>query len=126
MTGWIFGNERDRQWTQKIFEESYRFQNPLRQNKTHVNALKALLRIPYNSIHSVVVFAGDADLMTEMPDNVIFLSELAGYIKSFKTPVFSPIEAQRICVALSTSRLEPSWETHQDHLRNVKDRTGSG
>lgn len=126
MTGWIFGNARDRHWTQKIFDDTYRFQNPLRQNKTHVDALKAVLRIPRSKIHSVVVFAGDADLMTEMPDNVLFLYELADYIKSFRTPVFSPIEARNICVALSTRRLEPSRETDQEHLSNVRERTGPG
>ena len=126
MTGWIFGNARDRHWTQKIFGDTYRFQNPLRQNKTHVDALKTVLRIPRSKIHSVVVFAGDADLMTEMPDNVLYLYELADYIKSFRTPVFSPMEARNICVALTARRLEPSWETDQEHLSNVRERTGSG
>ena len=65
-------------------------------------------------------------MMTEMPDNVLFLYELADYINSFRTPVFSPIEARNICVALSTRRLEPSWETNQEHLSNVRERTGSG
>lgn len=31
MKGWIFGNAKQKQWTQKIFKYSGKFQNPLRQ-----------------------------------------------------------------------------------------------
>ena len=30
--GWIFGNRKQREWTQQIFRKRSRFQNPLRQN----------------------------------------------------------------------------------------------
>lgn len=43
MKGWIFGGERQRTWTQKLFKESYKFQNPLFQNFKHTQTLKALL-----------------------------------------------------------------------------------
>ena len=39
MQGWIFGSERQAEWTQKIFKRSFRFQNPLRQNYKHTRAL---------------------------------------------------------------------------------------
>ena len=35
MKGWIFGGERDRQWTQSVFGTKYQFQNPLHQNYRH-------------------------------------------------------------------------------------------
>src|SRR3989304_4617983 len=31
-TGWIFGDEKQATWTQKIYRNTYKFQNPLRQN----------------------------------------------------------------------------------------------
>lgn len=54
MKGWIFGSEKDPQWTQKLFKKSFRFQNPLRQNYKHTKALQAALGIPPAAIHSVL------------------------------------------------------------------------
>ena len=31
-SGWVFGNPKDRQWTQTIFKKKSRFQNPRHQN----------------------------------------------------------------------------------------------
>ena len=33
--GWIFGTERQKTWTQKIYKNSYKFQNPLHKNYKH-------------------------------------------------------------------------------------------
>jgi hypothetical protein len=40
LTGWIFGGERSRRWTQVIFGKRYRFQNPLQQNYKHLKAVE--------------------------------------------------------------------------------------
>jgi hypothetical protein len=60
MKGWIFGGERQAQWTQRIYRYTNRFQNPLLQNYTHVKALQALLDVPPETIQSVVSFVGDS------------------------------------------------------------------
>ena len=122
MSGWIFGNERDRQWTQKIYRKSFRFQNPLRQNYKHEKVLEATLSIPRKAIHSVVVFIGDADFKTEMPANVVYIGGLIRYIKSFTTSVFSDSDVVRICNVIEVERLAPSRKTDRDHVRNLKER----
>ena len=43
MTGWIFGNPNDARWTQVIYGDRYRFQNPIRQNYKHVKTVQELL-----------------------------------------------------------------------------------
>jgi len=43
MSGWIFGSERQAQWTQKLYKHTFKFQNPLRQNYKHLKALEAFL-----------------------------------------------------------------------------------
>ena len=45
LTGWIFGDERSRQWTQVIYQNRYRFFNPLRQNYKHVKAVEHSLAL---------------------------------------------------------------------------------
>ena len=41
--GWIFGGERQKMWTQKIYKKSYKFQNPLHQNYKHQKVLEDIL-----------------------------------------------------------------------------------
>src|SRR5690554_4348592 len=45
MSGWIFGGEKQAQWTQQIYKRRFRFQNPLRQNYKHLKALEAALGV---------------------------------------------------------------------------------
>lgn len=40
MRGWIFGSENQAQWTQQIFKQRFKFQNPTRQNYKHLKALE--------------------------------------------------------------------------------------
>jgi hypothetical protein len=76
MKGWIFGNERERNWTQKLRRRTFTFMNPLRQNYKHVKAVQEALDLAPEVIHSVVVFVGRAKFITLMPANVIRLSRL--------------------------------------------------
>jgi restriction system protein len=78
--GWIFGSEKDRNWTQCLKGgKKHQFQNPLFQNRLHMNSLAKELSLPGSVFHSVIYFAGDAIFKTPMPDNVM-RSGLLGYI----------------------------------------------
>lgn len=63
--GWLFGNEKQRYWTQILNygKEKYRFYNPIMQNAGHIKALREqseqLANLP---IFNVVLFAGDCTL----------------------------------------------------------------
>ena len=60
---WIFGNENAENWMQVIFKEKHTFRNPVKQNWSHVYALKdALVDFPQATYYPIVVFAGDATL----------------------------------------------------------------
>jgi hypothetical protein len=122
MKGWIFGGEDQREWTQRLYRKSYRFQNPLRQNYLHVKALEEILRIPSTSIRSVVVFSGDAKFKTQMPSNVTHISGLLRYIRSFKHPVFSQEDCQSILERIEAARLSPTAETGKSHVKGLKKR----
>ena len=63
--GWIFGSGNHNNWTQVLAygKRKYRFYNPVKQNKNHINNLKNTLKqfekIPF---YSIVVFYGDCTL----------------------------------------------------------------
>ncbi|WP_305809980.1 nuclease-related domain-containing protein [Photobacterium kishitanii] len=51
---------RQKQWTQKIYRHSSKFQNPLHQNYKHVKTLESsLLGCSGEQLHSVIVFIGE-------------------------------------------------------------------
>lgn len=122
MSGWIFGNPKHKTWTQVIYEDRYKFQNPLHQNYKHVKALKSLLRLNSLQLHSVVVFVGGCDFMTEMPENVTYLEGFIEYVESKQQPVLVGSEVKAIIEKIEIERLEPSLETHREHVRNLRNR----
>lgn len=123
MRGWIFGGEDQAQWTQKIFKESFRFQNPLRQNYKHVKALEAALDLRPHVIHSVVVFVGEGTFKSPMPPNVTRGGDYITYIKSFRQRVLSESEVQAALSQIQSRRLEPSRKTHRQHVQRLKARS---
>ena len=129
MAGWIFGSERDREWTQ-VFRggKKYKFRNPLRQNYGHVRALEAALaeiRLPRGTVRSVVVFVGKAQFRRAMPANVTVGLDGTRYIQSFRTPVLSDEQVASICQVIDSRRMNPSWATDRKHVRNLRRRYSS-
>lgn len=67
MEGWIFGDEKNSQWTQSLYGKKYKFQNPLHQNYRHIKALSEFLGIGEDKFHSLVMFTSDCTFM-QIPD----------------------------------------------------------
>lgn len=63
-SGWIFGNEHQRYWTQLLAygKEKHRFYNPVMQNAGHIKAIRrGLPQNPGIPIYSVIVFFGNSE-----------------------------------------------------------------
>ncbi|WDZ51929.1 nuclease-related domain-containing protein [Acinetobacter vivianii] len=121
-TGWIFGNARQKQWTQKIYKKSYKFQNPLHQNYKHTKVLETVLNdvVAPEYIHSVIVFTARSEFKTEMPENVCRGKSWLNYIKGFNQEVISPMKQKRIRYRIEKEVLEPSWKTDRQHVEHLK------
>ncbi|UXY53571.1 NERD domain-containing protein [Pseudomonas tohonis] len=122
MSGWIFGSEQQAQWTQKFPKNSYKFQNPLRQNYKHLKALEATLGIAPEHLHSVITFVGGSTFKTVMPANVTQGIGFIRYIKSYQQPVFSDAQVATLLRALQTGRRAPTLATHREHVQNLQRR----
>lgn len=96
MKGWIFGNPKQRMWTQKLYKHSSKFQNPLHQNYKHVQTLVSVLGLNDDQVHSVIVFVGDSKFKTELPENVTNGLSYVKYIKSKKSPVLTSMQIIKI------------------------------
>lgn len=107
-------------WTQQIFKEKNRFQNPLRQNYKHVKTLESLLEIPPEAIISVVAFTGACTLKTDMPPNVTRGLGFVDYIKSHRSPILSQSQVHSVADQISSGRLAPSRKTDKEHVQKLK------
>ena len=64
-SGWIYGNGNHSHWTKVLAygKRKYRFYNPIKQNKSHISALKQQLKqfetIPF---YSIIIFYGNCEL----------------------------------------------------------------
>lgn len=124
MKGWIFGDERSKQWTVSVFGSKHRFQNPLHQNYRHTMALSEFLGVDHSKLHSVVMFWGDAEFKTPMPANVM-TQGYGSYIKSKQDVLFSDAEVTQLVEALRTGMLPKTWATRTAHIQSLRERYSS-
>ncbi|KIP65507.1 MULTISPECIES: nuclease-related domain-containing protein [Vibrio] len=121
MKGWIFGSARQKQWTQKIYRHSSKFQNPLHQNYKHIKALETLLGCSEEHLHSVIVFIGDSTFKTEMPPNVTYAQGSIRYIQQFNDVVFSDNDYARLTESINRLKLKRGVITDLKHRKHVKE-----
>ena len=78
--------------------------------------------MPPESIHSVIVFVGGSTFKTEMPASVTYGGGCTRFILSFKQPMFSDQQVQRLLLQLQTGRLAPTRATNVAHVQQLKQR----
>ncbi len=115
-SGWIFGDEKSKQWAQVLYRVKSKFQNPIHQNYLHIKTIEPLLDfLPKEQIHSIVVFTGSAQFKTSIPKGVVYLHQLNEFIKTFQDDVIS-INRVEFCVGrLECKRYEASKMTDIQH-----------
>lgn len=121
--GWIYGSEKQKQWTQTIYKRKHRFQNPLHQNALHVRALAKFLALERDQLRSIVYFVGDSTFKTELPDNVLD-GGLRNHIEQFQTPVLLPPDLERFRAMLHELN-QPATRKNsiRDHRETIKSRS---
>ena len=120
--GWIFGNEKAENWTQVIYKEKHTFRNPIKQNWSHIYALKSVLSdYPNIRYHPIVVFSGNATLKSiESSVPVIYSNRLNSTIRrlSFEK-CLSIDEVNKIQTILESSELKER-NARKEHIKNIK------
>jgi hypothetical protein len=120
--GWIHGHENSEYWTQTFYRSKTKFNNPIRQNKGHIYALKGVLSeflgIQY---HPIIVFSGSATLKnvyTETP--VIYVHQLIRTLKEKRNnPHISTKQVEYIANKLKTV-MANDGTARKHHARQVR------
>lgn len=124
--GWIFGNPNHPKWTQVIFKFKNKFQNPLRQNYKHIKELRRYFNfLPEDAFKSVIVFTGNCEFRTKMPDNVLMLKKLPFYICQYKQETISLNRVFFVVGKLEFFRKEISLKTDKEHIEYLRRKFGS-
>lgn len=120
--GWIFGNEKAENWTQVIYKEKHTFRNPIKQNWSHIYALKNILsNYPNIKYYPIVVFSGNAKLKKiESSIPVIYSNRLNSTIRklSFEKCI-SIDDLNKIKSILETAEIKEKT-ARKEHVKNIK------
>jgi Nuclease-related domain len=124
--GWIFANPKHANWTQVIFMRKFQFQNPIFQNLRHIRAVRSSLDfLPPEAIRSAVVFTGEAEFKTPVPDGVFVLSEFVDYVRSHTEEMLSENRVHFSIGRLEATRLALTRKTDIEHVQDLRRRRGN-
>lgn len=107
--GWIFGTEDSEYWTQNIYGYKYKLYNPIRQNKSHILALKSNLpELEGLPIFSIIAFSSQARLDNRIPCNcVIYWNEILTVITCRRQVSLTQEQVSSITNRILQIRLDP-------------------
>lgn len=121
--GWVFGDEKTKQWTQVLFLRRYRFQNPIHQNYKHLKAVQALLDfLPPEQVVGIVVFTGDAEFKSKQPAGVYSLESLLACLLGCNQVHLSENRMQFCIGRLEHKRFALTRATDIEHRANLESR----
>ena len=133
-SGWLFGRGNQEQWTQVLAygKQKYRFYNPIKQNNSHIAALKKQLagysELPF---FSMIVFDGNCVLkdISYVPRGTFIvktsrLLEALNTLRRENVPV-SYSNREELCSILKEAVAQGgSRENQAKHQENIKDMLG--
>lgn len=126
-SGWIFGDQRNRMWTETYKTRKDRFYNPIWQNATHIKNLKAVLGYPKFPIWNVIAFSDKCtfkDVTTEGSDaHVVHYRDLFSLVKSLLNDSHEQLDVEAVYGQLKAFT-QVDEETRRKHDDTVKEAQG--
>ncbi|AIY83719.1 nuclease-related domain protein [Clostridium baratii str. Sullivan] len=124
-SGWIFGDENSRYWTQTIYKEKNKFFNPIRQNYGHIKATEEVIKSVGDIIpQSIIVFSDRCEFKkvnTVTP--VLHRSDLKSFINAYNSEYNLDEEMiKRIYYKIFKANIldEEKRREHLERVKNIK------
>ena len=117
--GWITGFENSKQWTQNVYGNKYSLYNPIKQNKSHILALKNELYIIEDNFIPIIAFSNDCSLKIETETPVIYISQILNEIKRHTEVKFDKTQLDGIVERIKAINID-SPEMQQQHIDEIK------
>lgn len=122
--GWIYGTEHENEWTVTFKGGKSKMKNPLHQNYGHIKAVQAITGLPNDAFTSIIVFFGDIEFKTPMPENVFKGCGHIEYIKKHYGKRLTLQQVHEAKRAINKHRLADTHENRQMHIDNVNRKRG--
>ena len=121
-SGKIYGDDHTKYWTQKLNGRKNTFYSPIWQNRTHINAIKGILKEFHNvPIYSVIVFCRQCNIKkVKSNEGVVYVNKLNRYIKRYKNNFFIKKEEIRNIYYILNSNNIHSKKMREKHIKMIK------
>ena len=123
MTGWIYGSENDKYWTQNIYGNKYQLYNPVFQNNGHVRALRKILDDDGKIfIYPIVAFSRQASLKVYLKEScVIYWRKIQNTIESFTERRLTDEQVLYVGNKIFENRIDTSEKgVKKEHKKSVR------
>ncbi|MEC4749815.1 nuclease-related domain-containing protein [Methylomicrobium sp. Wu6] len=119
--GWIFGNEKDKNWTQALPRgKKFKFYNPVIQNNNHIKNIVKISNIPIWATRTIIVFTNqETEFKTKMPNHVIKINELTSFINKWNLNTLDKKQLHEAIGCIEFYRKERSEETNRRHIEYI-------
>ncbi|MBP1888665.1 hypothetical protein J2Z53_000244 [Clostridium moniliforme] len=121
-SGWIFGDENSKYWTQTIYKEKNRFFNPIRQNYGHIKATENVIKNVIDVVPtSIIVFSDSCEFKrVNTVTEVLHRADLKRYLMRYNSEYnLSEDEVNKIYDALNNANITDR-NLRMEHLERVK------
>lgn len=118
-TGMIVGTTDSEYWTKVQYKKKYKFYNPIKQNRSHVIALKRLFNLSDKYFFPIVVFHNNAEIKVYTTEDVINFYYLRKTINRYKEEILPEKEVETLCRKLKSS-LDITKHRSKKHVQNTK------
>ncbi|MFZ4105455.1 nuclease-related domain-containing protein [Flavobacterium sp.] len=120
--GWIFGNENSEYWTQVLFKRKEKFYNPIRQNSSHIRALKTYLSgYPNLEYISIIVFSSRAEIKVNTITDVVYSYKIIPTIKKYSKINLTKNEKEGIFQKINEHNLIKTYDK-KEHVKSIKEK----
>lgn len=118
--GWVFGSDKQKNWTQVLYKDHYQFYSPVKQNYAHVQALKSLLgsSLKYPII-PIVVFTNADKIKVDGDCNVGDICYMIEKIEKSSSPIYDYDECDRIVNSINYAN-QTDYDTYNRHCAEVQ------
>ncbi|MCM3443526.1 NERD domain-containing protein [Metabacillus halosaccharovorans] len=122
--GWIFGSEKNKYWTQVIYQRKERFYNPIHQNYGHIKVVQDYLQLEDSDVfHSMIAFSMRATLKKiEVHDTrtiVTYIPRISKMISKHQKQLLSHFQANQFVEKLEQLKRSDRNE-RKKHVQTVK------
>ncbi|WP_240371262.1 NERD domain-containing protein [Anoxybacteroides rupiense] len=127
-SGWIFGDEQSKYWTQVIYRRKEKFLNPIWQNKGHIKAIKEWIgeELAHIPIYSVVIFMPRAKWKSNLSlteSHVIYPRQLKQTLEQYQGHGLDDHTMQRLDAmfqSLTIQEKQQKKKIKKQHIQSIQ------